>query len=237
MSTTAEHAEHAEHNTIGSTPRRVTEGGALHQAPGAFTAPGPGAGEPLLRLDARIAPAPTVDGPPRRVEQPFPERPGPESPRWQRPMSSRPREPVGQLLSAEGHSDGDGKRPTELAGLREEARQISAISRIVSQATLEALAGVRPATQLKRWMEPEVWAKVAERAQLMAETRKSEGVSRDGTLPAPRTLQIRRIRTEPVRAGVWEVAIVMSDTKRARACALRFEAHRRRWRVVALELG
>lgn len=209
MTTTADAAAHTPAHTV----RRGAPGREdLSMAPGAFTAPNPEAGEPLLRLEASIAPAPSADDLP---------------PSGPRPVRPRPRP----------RPEFDGRRPTELAGQREERRQIMAISRIVCQATLEALAGVRPVAQLQRWLEPETWAKVAERTQLMTEARRSGGLSADGALPAPRTLQVLSMRSERLRAGTWEVAVVLSDESRVRACALRLEAHRRRWRVVALELG
>lgn len=124
----------------------------------------------------------------------------------------------------------DGRRPTALASDREERRQITAISSIVCQATLETLAGVRPAGQLLRWLEPSVWEKVAERAELMRRARGSAP-------PAPPSRSVRRVRTDQVSDTSWEVCVVLDDGERARACALRLQAHRGRWRVCTLELG
>ncbi|GAA1813418.1 hypothetical protein GCM10009771_13980 [Nesterenkonia flava] len=45
------------------------------------------------------------------------------------------------------------------------------------------------------------------------------------------------MRADNVARGVWEVAVIFTDGHRTRACALRLQAHRRRWQVVALELG
>ena len=142
---------------------------------------------------------------------------------------STPQDTAGGL-AAQSRAHGDGRRPSELATTAEEERQIMAISRIVCQATMEALAGLRPVHQLQRWLESEVYRKVRERAEL----------SQDGRTPmptAPRPLVFHQIRTEKVAPGVWEAAAVFGDERRIRACALRLEAHRRRWRVVALELG
>lgn len=135
-----------------------------------------------------------------------------------------------QDVTAKSRAQGDGRRPTELATAPEEERQIMAISRIVCQATMEALTGLRPVNQLQRWLETEVYRKVRERVEL----------AHDGlapTLRAPCPLTFHQVRTEKITPGAWEVAVVFGDAQRVRACALRIEAHRRRWRVVALELG
>lgn len=143
----------------------------------------------------------------------------------------------------------DGRRPTALASEREERRQITAISAIVCQATLETLAGVRPASQLHRWLEPSVWEKVAERAELVRHvrtpvphagrrgTRAATAARGAQTASAPPSRAVRRVRCERVGAGSWEVSVVLDDGARTRACALRLQAHRGRWRVCALELG
>ncbi len=140
------------------------------------------------------------------------------------------RRSVPQDVVAESRAQGDGRRPVELATAAEEERQIMAISQIVCQATMEALAGLRPVQQLQRWLEAEVYGKVRERAEL----------SHDGAAPAPqapRPLAFHQVRTQQVAPGAWEAAVVFGDERRVRSCALRLEAHRRRWRVVALELG
>ncbi|GGE64601.1 Rv3235 family protein [Nesterenkonia cremea] len=127
-------------------------------------------------------------------------------------------------------AEGDGQRPSALATSAEEERQINAISRIICQATMEALAGLRPVVQLKRWLEAEVYAKVRQRVELTHDVQQLAP-------KAPRPLAFHQLRTEKVAQGVWECAVVFGDEHRVRACALRLEAHRRRWRVVALELG
>lgn len=133
-------------------------------------------------------------------------------------------------LVAASNAQGDGRRPSALATSAEEERQINAIARIVCQATMEALAGLRPVVQLQRWLEVQVYSKVRERVDL------TYG-SREAAPKAPHPLAFHQVRTEKVAQGAWECSVVFGDEHRVRACALRLEAHRRRWRVVALELG
>ncbi|WP_255316630.1 Rv3235 family protein [Nesterenkonia sp. Act20] len=140
--------------------------------------------------------------------------------------------------------------PTTLATFREERRQICAISRIVCQVTSEVLLGLRPATQLSRWMDLEVQQKVQERAAVLAEARRSPthrrtpaspperaAADRGARVPRPQPLRFGTVRAQRAARGAWEVSVVFGDATRIRACAMRLEAHRRRWRVVAMELG
>lgn len=122
------------------------------------------------------------------------------------------------------------QRPDELATRRQEHRQIVAISRVVCQAVAEVLAGLRPVQQMSRWLAPEVHDKVRQRGEILAR-------HRQGTTVCAGPLTFRAVRATHVRTGVWEVAVVFSDERRTRACAMRFQAHRRRWRVSAMELG
>lgn len=124
----------------------------------------------------------------------------------------------------------DGRRPDQLASYRAERRQITAVSRVVCQAVAEVLAGLRPTHQLSQWLTAEVHQKVRQRGELLARHRTNSAVQ-------PRPLEFGAVRATRPRIGVWEVSVVFSDQHRVRACALRFEAHRRRWRVKAMELG
>lgn len=140
--------------------------------------------------------------------------------------------------------------PTALATFREERRQICAISRIVCQVTSEVLLGLRPANQLNRWMDLDVQQKVQERAAVLADARRGPaghrtpaspperaGADRGATVPRPQPLRFGTVRAHRAARGAWEVSVVFGDATRIRACAMRLEAHRRRWRVVAMELG
>lgn len=133
-------------------------------------------------------------------------------------------------ISATSAARGDAQRPDPLAGVRQERRQIIAIAQMVCQATVEALAGMRPVQQLSRWLEAEVHRKVRIRTGIMARQRTAELVQHT-------PLNFRHIRTSRITATVWEVSVVFSDQQRTRACALRLQAHRGKWRVTAMELG
>lgn len=137
-------------------------------------------------------------------------------------------------VSATSDFEGDGQRPDELAGNRQEERQILAIARMVCQATAEVLVGLRQPQQLNQWLDTDVLFKITQRAGVMARYRKALN---QGSRRRPPRLQFLSLRAEPVRRGAWEVSVVFADGNRARACAMRLQAHRKRWRVSALELG
>lgn len=121
-------------------------------------------------------------------------------------------------------------RPDELAGERQERRQIIAIARVVCQATTEALNGARPVNQLRRWLTPEVHSKVEQREAIMARYRSDANLR-------PQKLNVDAVHTTHPASGTWEVSVVFTDEHRTRACAMRLQAYRGRWRVAALELG
>jgi hypothetical protein len=137
---------------------------------------------------------------------------------------------MGECESVADSGAADGRRPDALASERQEHRQVVAVARVVCQATAETLLGLRPVSQLRRWLEAEVYHKVQQRAAIMAR-------HREGSTVRPRPLIFRSERACQPRPGCWEVAVVFSDELRTRACAMRLQAHRGRWRVVAMELG
>lgn len=138
-------------------------------------------------------------------------------------------------LNATSELKPDGRTPAPLASQREEQRQITAISRMVCQAMAETFAGLRPVHQMQRWLDGEIYQKVSRRAALLARHRQrfSPGQHRNG----PAQLVFRSIRAQQVSPSAWEVCVIFTDDQRTRACALRCEAHRARWRITALELG
>jgi hypothetical protein len=95
------------------------------------------------------------------------------------------------------------------------------------QAAVEGLRGVRPLAQLTRWVSPEVYEALQLRAEL---------VQRAGRAPSARA-GIRRIRLFRLGEEAAEASVVVDDGPRVRAVAIRLEAHRGRWRAVALEIG
>lgn len=134
---------------------------------------------------------------------------------------------VPQLSRRIGHDASD--RPDGLASERQERRQIVAIARVVCQAITEALNGARPVSQLRRWLTSEVQSKVEQREAIMARNRSPANIR-------PQKLNLDAVHTTHPSSGTWEVSVVFTDQHRTRACAMRLQAYRGRWRVAALEL-
>lgn len=107
----------------------------------------------------------------------------------------------------------------------------------LAQALVEVLHGVRPATQVRRWLSEEVYAQVRWQSQ----RRQAGHVQRIGPPgPARGRRQPPRVVVRSVRAcqpadGVAEVSVVIHDGERARALALRLEGSDGRWRATVVQ--
>ncbi len=96
-------------------------------------------------------------------------------------------------------------------------------------ASVESLVGRRSVAQLARWLTPGVYDALHARATASARVL--------GPRSAGRTVVVRQVRTCRLDERVVEASAVVDDGMRVRALALRLEAHRRSWRVTALEIG
>lgn len=97
------------------------------------------------------------------------------------------------------------------------------------RAAVEVLMGHRPAAQLNRWLEADLWTALNRRALL--------GVQVQGSPRAPAPVHIRRVHPCQIGPAVWECAVVVHDGERVRAAAVRLELKRGRWRGTALRIG
>ena len=100
---------------------------------------------------------------------------------------------------------------------------------VVVRGAVEVVRGDRPVAQLARWVSPTVLDALTARAALV------RGLPRPNRVPRPAL--VRRARVVRLGATVAEASVVVEDVDRVRAAALRVEAHRGQWRVVALEIG
>lgn len=100
---------------------------------------------------------------------------------------------------------------------------------LMARAVVEVLVGIRPATQLARWLTTDLYEAVARRAGLARRIH--------GQCERTRRSTTRRVRIDQVRHDAHEAAVVVHDGTRTRGVALRIEAHRGRWRITALEIG
>lgn len=104
----------------------------------------------------------------------------------------------------------------------------SLVARRLAGASVEVIAGRRPAAQLARWLAPGVLDVLRNRAALTRHT----------AVPVPgRPPAVRGVRVCILHEHLVEATAVVDDGRRVRAIALRLEAHRGAWRATALEVG
>lgn len=98
----------------------------------------------------------------------------------------------------------------------------------VVQAAVEVLRGIRPLTQMARWLNPEIYEALA---------RRREVTTADGVPSSTLQARIRRARVVRVSDSAAEATVIVQDHHRVRAAAIRVEHLRGSWRVVAFELA
>ena len=111
---------------------------------------------------------------------------------------------------------------------------VEAWARRFVQAALEIVGGDRPASQLARWADREVYADLQRRAWLVARA--------GGHVPGAARVQPVRCRVRSVHSCVVddatvEVAVHVAHGERSRAVAGRFELRRERWTCTALDFS
>lgn len=120
-----------------------------------------------------------------------------------------------------------GSRPRPQADDGDRLADPTALCCAVVQAAIEVIDGLRSATQLVRWVTPEVLEQLRTRAELTVPTlRRPPGATR-----------VRRVRLDRVSARCAEASVVVQDGQRVRAAAVRAEVLHGRWRLTVLELG
>lgn len=118
----------------------------------------------------------------------------------------------------------DARRPTPSRALPEPRRWAGQFV----QAAVEVCAGLRPASQLVRWVSDDVLATLSRRGAL---------AGRRDARSSPRRAIVRTVRVCQPRDDAVEACAVVADRDRVRAVALRLEGLDGRWRVTAFQIG
>ncbi|MCD1145738.1 Rv3235 family protein [Kocuria sp. LUK] len=129
-----------------------------------------------------------------------------------------------------------GAARTVTAGPGDEQSRVTALARSIGQAAVEVLGGSRPAAQLARWTTPEIVQRFQLRAEMLR-LLQEQFENKPQLQELHRNPHVRRCRACRVRPGVYEVALVVDEPRRARAVALRVERLGRGWCVTELEVG
>ena len=101
-----------------------------------------------------------------------------------------------------------------------------ALLRNLARSVVEIIAGVREVEQVARWVSPDVFSKVLQRAQHAKRSRALRGLA----VRRP-TVRARACLWQSPRPGVVEGTVVVDIGARARAVAIRLESWRGRWRA------
>lgn len=114
---------------------------------------------------------------------------------------------------------------------------IKKMTQTIGAAFIEAELGIRPFTQLRSWIELELFHKLQARVHHSAfgkylAARRGEAASRK----VPSIVPIG-VRAAMQTNGEWESSMTVRVGERARAIAMRLQLHRDRWRVIAFEVG
>lgn len=104
----------------------------------------------------------------------------------------------------------------------------------VARALVEVMHGARPSAQIVRWVSAEVYSAVAHRGDVAA---RRESARLIAGRARTRRVVVTRVQVCRPREGVAEVAVVLVDSGRVRALALRLRAKGGRWLVEALQVG
>lgn len=126
------------------------------------------------------------------------------------------------MSAAEQRIDFFDRQPTSTADLAPARPWTAHLSRSLA----EVMEGSRDATQLTRWVTPEILTRLARRNAL---------ARRFGT--ATGTTGVLSVRTCHVRDGIVEASAVVVVRNQVRAMALRLEGLDGRWLLTALEIG
>lgn len=158
---------------------------------------------------------------PREVVVPTPHAPRRATPGTRR-LRLVPAAPAMQGESARALCDDPDEPPAPVdVGCLPDPRRWAAL---LAQAVVEILAGHRPAGQIVRWVDPEIYERVRASAADPARA------------PSGTPVRVRRVRVSTAMDGTVEAAAVVDDGTRCRALAMRFEALARRWQCTALDL-
>lgn len=104
----------------------------------------------------------------------------------------------------------------------------------VARALVEVMHGARPSVQVARWVTAEVYAAVSHRGDVAARRESARLISRTAR---PRRVIVSSVHVCRPRDGVAEAAVVLVDSGRVRALALRLVAKESYWLVEALQVG
>ncbi|WGW10687.1 Rv3235 family protein [Saxibacter everestensis] len=135
--------------------------------------------------------------------------------------------------SAPGHAAGTPSTPPSGGGLMPEPTQAAEpVCKGFAVAIVEAIYGVRPVTQVARWLSADAYAALRRRAEITARARSGQAGAQ-----LPRRFRAGTARLCSPCPQVVEASVVVFGPDRVRAVALRLESPRGRWIATAVVVG
>ncbi|WP_166971032.1 Rv3235 family protein [Brevibacterium atlanticum] len=114
----------------------------------------------------------------------------------------------------------------------DDRQRIAATATSLAVACLEILSGVRRCETISRWVDPELLARLDQRAQLRAEVAPARAPAE---VTSPRVIQPGTAHVCRVSPAVAEVTVIVRTPNRCRAVAVRLELLTARWMMTALQ--
>ncbi len=174
--------------------------------------------QPMTRDDASPCTIPDAESLIRSPTNCLPTaRPGDACLRWDMRLALEPHD----LEEFDERLRHDPVRPLAVARPPDPGQWAGALARGI----VEILVGVRPLTQLRRWVVPALYEQLARNGAAM-----TPGLSSTGC-------RILSTHVAHVRPGVVEAGVIIGLDGRTRALALRLEEFRGRWLTTALDIA
>ena len=147
-------------------------------------------------------------------------------------LEAEPVPPLG-ARPHEDRSDHDGADADVVPIDRRERAETERWARHIVQAALEVVGGVRPSSQLVRWLSPTVYADLRRRTHLLA-----LASMREPERAHPVRARLQTLHASYPTPGVLEAAARVRHGQRSRAVAARFERRADRgWVCTALDFA
>lgn len=117
---------------------------------------------------------------------------------------------------------------------------VAEMSKVISVAALEVISGSRSIQQLSRWLDARCFTALETRARIhtSAKAAHERNPLKNPVLPTIGQHAVARsVHCFLVEPGIYESTVVVADSFRIRAIALRLEEKRGNWKVTALQIG
>lgn len=107
----------------------------------------------------------------------------------------------------------------------------------IARCSLEAIEGVRPISQLNRWLSPLEYRRLEQRKDSVARGQLPNALRTSRTDSRFGPISILSAHCHQTINGAQEAIVILHDGKRGRASAIRLEAQNDRWVATSVKIG